>query len=128
MEQRLDAGYRSYWGHLEHSLQRPPSEYFRECVYLTYISDPIGLATMRFTGDRHFMWSSDYPHGAASWPRSAETVARECAEAGLNEATVHRLTFANVAELYGIDPESAVRARSSQRGPPADGSELGRGS
>jgi predicted TIM-barrel fold metal-dependent hydrolase len=105
MEQRLDAGYRGFWGHLEHGLTRRPSEYFRECVYLTYISDPIGLTTMRFTGDEHFMWSNDYPHGAASWPNSAETIRKETGEAGLSEETVRRLTFANVAALYGIDAD-----------------------
>ncbi len=109
MEQRLDAGYRSFWGHLDHGLTRKPSEYFREHVFLTYISDPIGLTTMRFTGDEHFMWSGDYPHGAASWPHSEQTVARECGEAGLSAETVHRLTFANAAALYGIDAESVAQ-------------------
>jgi predicted TIM-barrel fold metal-dependent hydrolase len=35
MEQRLDTGYRGYWGNLDHGLTRAPSEYFRECVFLT---------------------------------------------------------------------------------------------
>jgi predicted TIM-barrel fold metal-dependent hydrolase len=105
MEQRLDSGFRNFWGRLDHSLKMLPSEYFRRNVYLTYISDPIGLNNIRFTGADHFMWSGDYPHGAASWPNSVETIARECGDAGLDDDTVRKLTLGNVAELYEIDVE-----------------------
>ena len=80
-----------------------PSEYFRRNVYCTFITDPVGLNNIRFTGADHFMWSSDYPHGAASWPRSKETIASEAADAGLDQKTIEKLTCTNAAELYGID-------------------------
>jgi hypothetical protein len=51
------------------------------------------------------MWSNDYPHMAASWPSSVETIRKETSQAGLSDETVRKLTFANVAALYGIDPE-----------------------
>jgi uncharacterized protein len=89
-------------------LKLTPSEYFRRNVYCTYISDPIGLNNLRFTGADHFMWSSDYPHGAATWPNSAATVKSEFDEFGVPEEMRERLTLTNVAELYGIDIE-AVR-------------------
>jgi predicted TIM-barrel fold metal-dependent hydrolase len=109
MEQRLDSGFRSFWGRLDHGLRLLPSEYFRRNVYLTYISDPIGLNNVRFTGADHFMWSGDYPHGAASWPNSVETITRECADVGLGAETIKKLTLDNVASLYDIDLERVRR-------------------
>jgi predicted TIM-barrel fold metal-dependent hydrolase len=109
MEQRLDTGFTQFWGRLDHELSMRPSEYFRRNVHLTYISDPIGLNNLRFTGAEHFMWSGDYPHGAASWPRSRELIAEECGAAGVDDETVHRLTFANAVELYGIDPNEVAQ-------------------
>jgi len=71
-------------------------------------ADPIGLNNLRFTDAAHFMWSSDYPHGAATWPNSAATVKAEFDEFGVPEEQRVRLTLTNVAELYGIDID-AVR-------------------
>ena len=85
-----------------------PSEYFRRNVYSTYITDHIGLNNLRYTGSEHFMWSSDYPHGAALWPHSAESVAQPATEAGLDAATVENLTVRNAARLYGIDLDVAA--------------------
>jgi predicted TIM-barrel fold metal-dependent hydrolase len=52
-------------------LQKLPSEYFRQSVYLTFIDEPdvIKLAHDRL-GIENIMWSSDYPHPVSSWPRS----------------------------------------------------------
>ena len=102
LEVRLDSGFKSFWGRRS-ELTMLPSEYFRRNVYLTYISDPLGLNQIRFTGADHFMWSSDYPHHAAVWPHSRESVEREASQVGLDEATVRKLTLDNVAHLYDID-------------------------
>lgn len=83
-----------------------PSECFRRNVYLAYFEDPIGLNNLRFTGSDHFMWSSDYPHGTATWPRSREFTAEEFDDARVGEADRRKLTLTNVAELYGIDLET----------------------
>ena len=102
LERRLDSGFKSFWGKRT-KLSMLPSEYFRRNVYCTFITDPVGLNNIRFTGADHFMWSSDYPHGAASWPRSQETIDEEAGAAGLDAATIRKLTCTNAAELYGID-------------------------
>lgn len=117
MEQRLDSGYRGFWGKLDHGLTMKPSEYFRRNVYLTYINDEVGLNNLRFTGSDHFMWSGDYPHGASTWPRSIESIDREASATGLDAATVEQLTLTTAATLYGIDldvvrePSPAIRDR-----------------
>jgi predicted TIM-barrel fold metal-dependent hydrolase len=106
LEKRLDSTMKMWWHALDHELKLMPSEYFRRNVYCTYISDPIGLNNLRFTDAAHFMWSSDYPHGAATWPNSAATVKAEFDEFGVPEDQRVRLTLTNVAELYGIDIET----------------------
>ena len=106
LEQRLDVTYSGAWSRIDDRLTMKPSEYFRRNVYLTYIEDPIGLNNLRFTGSDHFMWSSDYPHGAATWPRSREFTAKEFDEADVGEADRRKLTLTNVAELYSIDLEA----------------------
>ncbi len=106
LEQRLDLTYQGAWGAIDDRLDMLPSEYFRRNVYLTYIEDAIGLNNLRFTGCDHFMWSSDYPHGAATWPRSQEMTTQEFDDAGVSEADRRKLTLTNVAELYGIDVEA----------------------
>ncbi len=106
LEQRLDVTYSGAWSRIDDTLTMTPSEYFRRNVYLTYIEDPIGLNNLRFTGCDHFMWSSDYPHGAATWPRSYEMITKEFDDAGVSEDDRRKLTLTNVAELYNIDLET----------------------
>ncbi len=120
MERRMDSAYRGFWTRLpDNQLGQPPSHYFHHNVWLTYISDPVGLHNISFTGADRLMWSSDYPHGASTWPRSREVVERE--HAALDRAQVRRLTWDNCAALYGIDleevsdPSPAISAGAGQR-------------
>ena len=113
LERRLDGGYRGAWGKLDHDLRHPPSEYFRRNVYMTYITDPVGLNNIRFTGADHFLWSGDYPHNASTWPNSEDRVARECDDVGLDSDVVRKLTVENTAELYDFDLD--IVARPSER-------------
>jgi predicted TIM-barrel fold metal-dependent hydrolase len=108
LERRIDSTFGRFLSLMDTPLSQKPSHYFRNNVWCTYINDPIGLHNLRFTGADHFMWSGDYPHGSATWPRSQESVAAECAEFGVDDATRTKLTCTNVARLYGIDLD-AVR-------------------
>jgi len=102
MERRLDSSYRGFWSNLpDNQLGEPPSAYLHRNVSLTYISDPVGLNNVRFTGADRLMWSGDYPHGASTWPRSRAIVERD--HEGLDPDDVRKLTSANCAALYGID-------------------------
>ena len=57
------------------AITKPPSHYFEQNVFLTFIDEPNAyrLATERLGVD-NIMWSSDYPHPVSSWPRSREIV------------------------------------------------------
>jgi predicted TIM-barrel fold metal-dependent hydrolase len=109
LERRLDAGHRAFWGRFA-ELTMPPSAYFRRNVSLTYISDPLGLNHLRFTGHEHFLWSGDYPHHSATWPDSHGAIARDAAAVGGIDADVlHALTVGNAARLYDIDLDEVAR-------------------
>jgi predicted TIM-barrel fold metal-dependent hydrolase len=50
------------------------SEYIKRQVYATFIADPVFVNLLdRYPAD-NIMWSSDYPHTAATFPRSREIV------------------------------------------------------
>jgi predicted TIM-barrel fold metal-dependent hydrolase len=109
LERTLDNSYRSFWSKLPGAPSLKPSEYFRRNVYLTFIDDPIGLNNLRFTGAEHFMWSSDYPHLAATWPRSQSVIDAEFGRAAVSADDLRRITLTNVAELYGIDLDTVAQ-------------------
>src|SRR5207247_5319134 len=52
------------------------SEYVKRQIYATFISDPVFVDSLHRYGPDNIMWSSDYPHTAATFPRSQEIVAK----------------------------------------------------
>jgi predicted TIM-barrel fold metal-dependent hydrolase len=78
-----------------------PSEYFRRQVYATFIDDEVGVRNADLFGTDNYMWSSDYPHLMATWPRSREAVARNFQ--GIGDDVRRKIVRENVAHLYHID-------------------------
>ncbi len=83
------------------TLKLLPSEYFRRQVYATFIDDTVGVRNTDLFGVDNYMWSSDYPHLMATWPRSREAVARNFQ--GISEEVKWKIVRENAARLYGID-------------------------
>ena len=58
------------------SRETPPSEMVRSMekrnVFLTFMRDKAGVMNRGLIGVNRIMWSSDYPHGDSTWPRSQE--------------------------------------------------------
>ena len=50
------------------SLQRRPSEYFRENVYVTFQDDWVAFQTTHLVDHRRLMWASDHPHSDTTFP------------------------------------------------------------
>ena len=103
--ERLDDSYRRHRHHMElPPLQRSPSEYLRENVYSTFVSDRTGVLLREQIGVERQMWSSDYPHSDSTWPES-----RRCIEdqfEGVPESDRRLMLAGNAARLYrlgGID-------------------------
>ncbi len=83
-------------------LQRPPSETFRDQVWLTFQDDVIGLDLLRHFGPDKVMWACDYPHPDSTFPHSREVIERLTSE--LDPHIRRRLLRDNAAALYGITP------------------------
>jgi uncharacterized protein len=57
------------------AITEPPSHYFRQNVFLTFIDEPHAVRLAHEgLGIENIMWSSDYPHPVTSWPNSRATV------------------------------------------------------
>jgi predicted TIM-barrel fold metal-dependent hydrolase len=63
-----------YW--TECAIRHPPSYYFDQNVYASFISDPIGVELRKHPGGKNIMWSSDYPHSETTFPHSHEVIAQ----------------------------------------------------
>src|SRR5260221_533749 len=99
--ERADKYYRRLRKGYDTPLSLKPSEYSRRQLYYTFIDDPMGLQTYQLTGSAdNFMWSTDYPHQAATWPRSQEVVAQ--AFAGIPQEAKRKMVQENTRKLYGF--------------------------
>ncbi len=83
------------------TLSLKPSEYFRRQVHAAFINDPVAVQTRHMIGVDRLMWSSDYPHGASTWPNSREIMGRYLE--GVPEDEQQKLLRDNAIELYGLD-------------------------
>ncbi len=82
-------------------LTMPPSEYFRRQISATFMDDTAGARSVPYVGADNFMWSSDYPHQASTWPHSMDVIARDFKD--LSEADRWKIVHDNCAQLYGFD-------------------------
>lgn len=99
--ERADKYYRRLKKAYDAPLSLTPSEYFRRQCYATFIDDPMGLKTYHLTGSAdNFIWSTDYPHQAATWPHSQEVLARDFQ--GVPEEDKRKIVRENTARLYGF--------------------------
>jgi len=100
--ERADKYYRRWKQGYKIEISLKPSEYFARQVYATFIDDPEGLRVYHhFAGGAdNFMWSTDYPHQAATWPHSREVVARDFQS--LPEDDRRKIIRENTARLYGF--------------------------
>lgn len=81
-------------------LQRLPSEYFAENIYVTFQDDWVAFKTRHLCNVERLMWASDFPHSDSTWPNSQAVLAEQAAD--LTEAERNRICHDNVAELYGL--------------------------
>src|SRR5262249_32406282 len=97
--ERADKYHRRWKQAFEVSIPLKPSDYFRRQIYFTFIPHPSGLQTYRRADcPDNIMWSTDYPHQAATWPHSQEVIARDFQ--GLPEADTRKIVRDNAAKLY----------------------------
>lgn len=96
----VDHAWDTHRGWLDLSLSLKPSDYIRRQVYATFIEDPVGIRERHTIGVDNLMWSSDYPHGESTWPRSREWV--QTALADVPREDVRKIVHDNAQRLYRI--------------------------
>jgi predicted TIM-barrel fold metal-dependent hydrolase len=82
-------------------LSLKPSEYIKRQVYATFIEEPLFIRTLDVYGPDNAMWSSDYPHTAATWPRSQEFIEKTFSQ--LSETDRRKIVHDTASRLYGIE-------------------------
>ncbi|HEV8297347.1 MAG TPA: amidohydrolase family protein [Acidimicrobiales bacterium] len=80
------------------NLPRPPSYYLEHNFSFTYISDHFGIRNRHAIGVDRIMWSSDYPHSPANWPRSWRTIEAEFSDVPRGEREL--ILAGNAQRLY----------------------------
>jgi predicted TIM-barrel fold metal-dependent hydrolase len=55
---------------------------------------------MDWFGEDNFMWSSDYPHAASTWPHSRQVIADELGH--LPKPVIDKVVRNNVIDLYHL--------------------------
>lgn len=98
MKEQADDRYRRQGLGASLQLTRLPSDYIREHVWFSYITDHYGLRNRYDIGVDRMMWSSDFPHVGANWPTSWRVINAELS--GFPPAERAQLLAANAQELY----------------------------
>ncbi|MAP13236.1 MAG: amidohydrolase [Gammaproteobacteria bacterium] len=98
---RMDHAYKRhrYWLRCD-ELERLPSEYFRENVYMTFQDDWTAFKYRDGMNVERLMWGNDFPHSDATWPHSPALLEEHTAD--MTEWERNRILHDNCAELYGI--------------------------
>jgi len=85
------------------ALTRPPSEHFRENIYVTFQDDFVAFQVTHLLNHERLMWANDHPHSDATWPDSQAVVAEHTQ--GLTPEVRDDILWRNCARLYGLaDP------------------------
>src|SRR5262249_21377579 len=82
---------------------RIPSELFNEHVYLCFVVDHHGLASIDTMNIDNIMWEGDYPHSTNTWPYSPEVTMKDMGDL-LTDHQINKITWENAARAYSYDP------------------------
>jgi predicted TIM-barrel fold metal-dependent hydrolase len=82
-------------------LQRKPSEYFSENVYVTFQDDYVAFQTTHLMNPQRLLWASDHPHSDSTFPESQRVIAEQTAH--LADDVRDDIVWRNCATLYGLD-------------------------
>ncbi len=77
------------------------SDYVKRQVYATFIADPVFVDSLHRYGPDNTMWSSDYPHTAATFPRSREIVTKRLGM--LPDEEMRKIVHDTAARVYGLE-------------------------
>jgi predicted TIM-barrel fold metal-dependent hydrolase len=79
---------------------RPPSEYVRENIYMTFQDDYSVKHVTSALNMNNVMWASDFPHSDGTYPHSREVMAS--VTEGMSDEHRDAILYKNVSRLYGL--------------------------
>jgi predicted TIM-barrel fold metal-dependent hydrolase len=100
---RMDHAFKRHhnWLPAGQALSRLPSEYFADCIYVTFQDDFTAFAHADDMNWHRLMWANDFPHSDSTWPWSQEILAEQTAN--LAPEQKQAILSDNVADLYNIE-------------------------
>jgi predicted TIM-barrel fold metal-dependent hydrolase len=98
--QRMDHAQGKFGALMDVPLSMQPSDYVRRQLWLTFMDDPIGAASIEQLGADTFMWGSDFPHTDSTWPNSQAVIDRNFD--GVSTSVSDKVLHDNAAALYDI--------------------------
>jgi predicted TIM-barrel fold metal-dependent hydrolase len=98
---RMDHAWKRHRKWLTAKVDRLPSEYFAEHIYMTFQDDFVAFRTADQMNWRRLCWANDFPHSDSTWPWSQEMLTEHTAH--LTPEQTRAILCDNTAELYGID-------------------------
>jgi predicted TIM-barrel fold metal-dependent hydrolase len=81
-------------------LERKPSEYFRDHVYVTFQDDWVAFQTAHLMNAQRLLWASDHPHSDSTFPESQRVLSEQTAH--LADDVREDIVWRNCANLYGL--------------------------
>ena len=98
---RMDHGYKRhrFWMKVG-DMQRLPSEYVSENVYLTFQDDWTAFKMVDMMNPRRLMWANDFPHSDSTWPWSRDLLKVQTTH--LTDEQKRWILRDNAAELYKV--------------------------
>jgi predicted TIM-barrel fold metal-dependent hydrolase len=103
---RADHAYNRHRNWLTAEINRLPSEYFFENVYLTFQDDWIAFQTRHLMNHERLCWASDHPHSDATFPNSQAILREQTADMSLTERD--DILWRNTARLYNLSVPAGV--------------------
>jgi predicted TIM-barrel fold metal-dependent hydrolase len=98
---RMDHAYNRHRAWLTANVDRPPSVYFRENIYMTFQDDFVAFENVNQVNWHRLMWANDFPHSDSTWPWSQKVLDEQAVN--LTPEQRRAILCDNAAELYGID-------------------------
>jgi predicted TIM-barrel fold metal-dependent hydrolase len=99
--QRMDHANEKFGALMDVRLSMAPSDYVRRQVWLTFMDDAVGAASLEAIGADTFMWGSDFPHTDSTWPHSKAVIDKNMT--GVPAGIATKVLHDNAASLYHID-------------------------
>ncbi|MAG32341.1 MAG: amidohydrolase [Deltaproteobacteria bacterium] len=97
---RMDHAWeRHRWSMEIGQIQRPPSQYVDESIYVTFQDDSSVRHVIDAVNTERVMWASDFPHGDGTYPNSQKVA--EAVTKGMTPEQSRAVVYGNAAALYG---------------------------